>query len=81
MEAVRGPNDSLSVGVCGAPGVYRAGMTTVLRAVSGLDVVLFLGDLVANGLTVLAVVEPPSPVMLVAGDLANSEPRRVAAFP
>jgi DNA-binding NarL/FixJ family response regulator len=39
MEAVRGPNDSLSVGVCGAPGVYRAGMTTVLRAVSGLDVV------------------------------------------
>jgi DNA-binding NarL/FixJ family response regulator len=39
MEAVHGPNDSLSVGVCGAAGVYRAGLMTVLRAVPGLDVV------------------------------------------
>jgi DNA-binding NarL/FixJ family response regulator len=39
MEAVHGPNDSLSVGVCGVPGIYRAGLMTVLRAVPGLDVV------------------------------------------
>lgn len=39
MQAVHGPNDSLSVGVCGLPGIYRAGLMTVLRAVPGLDVV------------------------------------------
>jgi DNA-binding NarL/FixJ family response regulator len=39
MEAVHGLNDSLSVAVCGAAGVYRAGLMTVLRAVPGLDVV------------------------------------------
>jgi DNA-binding NarL/FixJ family response regulator len=32
------PDDSLPVGVCGVPGVYRAGLVTVLRAVPGLDV-------------------------------------------
>lgn len=39
MEVLRGPDDLLPVGVCGAPGVYRAGMMTVLRGIPGLDVV------------------------------------------
>jgi DNA-binding NarL/FixJ family response regulator len=39
MQVSGSPNDVLSVAVCGAPGVYRAGLMTVLRAIPGLDVV------------------------------------------
>ncbi|MFC0041801.1 LuxR C-terminal-related transcriptional regulator [Actinomadura rayongensis] len=39
MQISGSPNDVLSVAVCGAPGVYRAGLMTVLRAIPGLDVV------------------------------------------
>jgi DNA-binding NarL/FixJ family response regulator len=35
-----GDSVSLTIGVCAAPGVYRAGMTAVLQAVPDLDVVV-----------------------------------------
>jgi DNA-binding NarL/FixJ family response regulator len=40
MEIVRGLDDLLPVAVCGGPGVYRAGMMTVLRGIPGIHVVL-----------------------------------------
>jgi DNA-binding NarL/FixJ family response regulator len=42
MDVVCDTESVLSVAVCGAPGVYRAGMTAVLRAAPGLDVVMEL---------------------------------------
>lgn len=40
MDIVRGLDDLLPVAVCGGPGVYRAGMMTVLRGIPGIDVVV-----------------------------------------
>ena len=40
MDIVRDVIDLLPVGVCGGPGVYRAGMMAVLRGIPGIDVVV-----------------------------------------
>jgi len=40
MEILCGLDELLQVGVCGDPGVYRAGMMTVLHGIQGIDVIV-----------------------------------------